>query len=249
MPWTSKLLRCIRREGTIHLMSELMRLIQSHLDRYGVTRATFAKRVGTTPQTVQNWKSRSTTMPRAEHLAGIARETGIPYLAVVDAALIDAGYRDSLVDDFDALKVRLARYVREVGHGVTEVEDYLNRPYFPTENELKNLRPGMTREDLNAFIDQLISQADAAQYGNDELFDREFLHQYLTDKIAELEDQETTDDVETAPEPNAPTKAVQDQEAGVLQHPQGGDRPFGRRGSGRRSAGQEPRERGTKQAN
>ena len=247
MPWTSKLLRCIRQQGTIHLMSELMRLIQSHLDRYGVTRATFAKRVGTTPQTVKNWKSRSTTMPRPEHLAGIARETGIPYLVIVDAALMDAGYRDSLVDDLDTLKVRVARYVREAGHGVEEVQDYLNRPYFPTENELKNLRPGMTRGDLNAFIDQLISQADAARYGNDELFDREFLHQYLTDKLTELEDQEKTDDVETAPQPDAQAEGRQNQEA-ALYDPQGRDRPFGRRGAGRRSS-EEPRKRGTEQAN
>lgn len=198
-----------------------MRLIQSHLDRYGVTRATFAKRVGTTPQTVQNWKSRSTTMPRAEHLAGIARETGIPYLAVVDAALMDAGYRDSLVDDFDTLKVRIARYVRERGNGVEEVQDYLNRPYFPTDNELKYLRPGMTREDINGLIDQLISEADSAQYGNDELFDRAFLHQYLTDKLTDIEDQETTNDMEAAPEPNASPEAIQNKEVSHKVKPRG----------------------------
>ncbi|ORA25209.1 hypothetical protein [Mycobacterium aquaticum] len=194
-------------------MSELMRLIQSHLDRYGVTRATFAKRIGTTPQTVQNWKTRSTTMPKAEHLLGIANETGIPYLAVVDAALMDAGYRSSLADDIDALKVRLARYIRESDRGVEEIQEYLSQPYFPTDYDLKNLRPGMTQEDLNAFIDRLIARTDAARYGNDELFDREFLHQYLTDHLTKL-NEENADDMEAETEPSAPETINEDQEAG-----------------------------------
>lgn len=45
----------------------------------------------------------------------------------------------------------------------------------------------------------------------------------------------------------APDEAVKDQEA-ALYDPQGRDRPFGRRGAGRRS-GEEPRKRGTEQAN
>ncbi len=75
-------------------MTELMRLIQTHLDRYGVTRAEFARRAGTTPQTVQNWKDRPTTLPRREHLEGVARVIGVPYKVVLDAALKDAGYQD-----------------------------------------------------------------------------------------------------------------------------------------------------------
>lgn len=58
-------------------MTELMRLIQGHLDKYGVTRAEFARRAGTTPQTVQNWKDRPTTLPRREHLEGVARVIGV----------------------------------------------------------------------------------------------------------------------------------------------------------------------------
>lgn len=75
-------------------MTELMRLIQGHLDRYGVTRAEFARRAGTTPQTVQNWKDRPTTLPRREHLEGVARVIGVPYAVVLGAALRDAGYSD-----------------------------------------------------------------------------------------------------------------------------------------------------------
>lgn len=79
-------------------MTELMRLIQGHLDKYGVTRAEFARRAGTTPQTVQNWKDRPTTLPRREHLEGVARVIGVPYTVVLNAALKDAGYRE---DDGD----------------------------------------------------------------------------------------------------------------------------------------------------
>lgn len=213
-----------------------MRLIQSHLDRYGVTRATFAKRIGTTPQTVQNWKTRSTTMPKAEHLLGIANETGIPYLAVVDAALMDAGYRSSLADDLDTLKVRLARYIRESDRGVEEIQEYLSQPYFPTDYDLKSLRPGMTQEDLNAFIDRLIDRTDAARYGNDELFDREFLHQYLAEQLTNL-NEENTDDMEAETEPSAPETGDEGEEAGdgddeeavrppaTDHHPPSGDRP------------------------
>lgn len=90
-------------------MNELVRLIQGHLDRYGVTRAAFARRCGTTPQTMQNWWGPMAALPMAKHLRGVAEVTGIPYLTVLDAALVDVGYRDSMVDDLPALKDQLGR--------------------------------------------------------------------------------------------------------------------------------------------
>lgn len=194
-------------------MSELMRLIQSHLDRYGVTRATFAKRIGTTPQTVQNWKSRSTTMPKVEHLKGVAKETGVPLLVVIDAALMDAGYRTSLADDLDALKIRIARYVRDTERGVGQLEEFLSQPYFPSEAELKQLTPGMSTAALDEVIDSCIASTDRAKYGNDELFDREFLHQYLSDKISDLEEKGASDGMEGETESAASAKAGEDKEA------------------------------------
>ena len=86
--------RRITRSGKITPVSELLNLIQAHLDRYGVTRSEFARRAGTTPQTVQNWKDRPTTLPRREHLEGVARVLGVPYEVVLSAALQDAGYSD-----------------------------------------------------------------------------------------------------------------------------------------------------------
>lgn len=90
-------------------MTELMALIQAHLDCYGVTRAEFARRAGTNPQTVHNWAGRLKALPEARHLHGVAEVIGQPYLVVLAAALVDAGYRDSMVDDVAALKSALRR--------------------------------------------------------------------------------------------------------------------------------------------
>lgn len=77
-------------------MSELRRLIQAHLDEYGVTRSEFARRSGTKPQTVQNWWDKPTTLPSRRHLEGVAAVLRTPYLVVLTAALVDAGYLDSM---------------------------------------------------------------------------------------------------------------------------------------------------------
>jgi len=78
-------------------------MIQAHLDRYGVTRSEFARRAGVAPQTVQNWWDKPTTLPKPEHLKGVATVIGVPYHAVLDAALVDAGYRESALDDPEAI--------------------------------------------------------------------------------------------------------------------------------------------------
>lgn len=69
-----------------------MDLIQTHLDKYGVKEAEFARRIGTSPQTVSNWKLRGTTLPTRRLLEGVAEVTGLPYPTVLGAALADAGY-------------------------------------------------------------------------------------------------------------------------------------------------------------
>lgn len=86
-----------------------MRMIQAHLDRYGLTRAEFARRAGTSPQTVHNWEHRMRTIPGADHLKGVAEVLDAPYLIVLDAALVDGGYRDSMVDDYRTLENRIRR--------------------------------------------------------------------------------------------------------------------------------------------
>lgn len=81
----------------VAVVSELMKIVQAHLDKYGVKEAEFARRIGTSPQTVSNWKTRGNTLPSRRLLDGVAAVTGQPYLRVLDAALIDAGYQS--VDD------------------------------------------------------------------------------------------------------------------------------------------------------
>ncbi|WP_378735986.1 hypothetical protein [Nocardia brasiliensis] len=81
------------------IMSELLRLVQNHIDRWGVKKAEFARRVGSAPQTLYTWAARPLRqLPDKRILEGIAREAQYPYWLVVDAALIDSGYRRSYPD-------------------------------------------------------------------------------------------------------------------------------------------------------
>lgn len=96
-------------------MSELRRMIQAHLDKYGVTRSEFARRAGVAPQTVQNWWDKPTTLPKSEHLHGVAEVIGVPYSAVLAAALVDAGYRESAYDEPDAIAFQLEHVIDDAG--------------------------------------------------------------------------------------------------------------------------------------
>lgn len=74
-------------------MGELWSIIQGHLDRYGVREAEFARRMGTSPQTINTWKVRGLKrLPERWLLEAVARETMTPYVNVLHAALLDTGY-------------------------------------------------------------------------------------------------------------------------------------------------------------
>lgn len=92
-------------------MTRLMTLVQHHLDRYGVRRAEFARRVGISPQAMQSWIDRP-GLPRPEHLRSVADQLDMPYHRVLDAALTDAGYRDSDIDDAATVSSRIVELVR-----------------------------------------------------------------------------------------------------------------------------------------
>jgi transcriptional regulator with XRE-family HTH domain len=102
-----------------------MRLIEGHLDRYGVTRAEFARRIGTRPQTIQNWKDKTTILPQAELLRGVANVIDAPYLIVLDAALVDSGYRDTTVDDVRTLEVRIKALADRDPAGLRQLAAYV----------------------------------------------------------------------------------------------------------------------------
>lgn len=79
-------------------MSHLWDLIQAHLDEYGVRDAAFARRMGTSAQTLNSWKNRGLKrLPERELLEAVARETRVPYEDVLDAVLIDINYKDEEV--------------------------------------------------------------------------------------------------------------------------------------------------------
>lgn len=74
-------------------MGELYWIIQRHLDRYGVREAALARRMDTSSQTINSWKTRGVKqLPTRKLLEAVARETGTPYANVLHAALIDTGY-------------------------------------------------------------------------------------------------------------------------------------------------------------
>ncbi|QCG77627.1 immunity repressor [Gordonia phage Fairfaxidum] len=74
-------------------MGELWTIIQEHLDAYGVREAEFARRIGSSPQTVNSWKKRGIrNLPERRLLLAVAEITGREYADVLEAALTDADY-------------------------------------------------------------------------------------------------------------------------------------------------------------
>ncbi|QCW22228.1 immunity repressor [Gordonia phage ThankyouJordi] len=74
-------------------MSELLKIVQDHLDKTGVSEAEFSRRIGAAPQTVNAWRQRGIrALPAAQHLRGVATVTAVAYEEVLRAALLDTGY-------------------------------------------------------------------------------------------------------------------------------------------------------------
>lgn len=75
------------------MTEHLWQIIQKHLDDYGVREAEFARRIGTSPQTVNSWKLRGVrSFPEKSLLVGVSNVTRRPYSEVLDAVLHDTGY-------------------------------------------------------------------------------------------------------------------------------------------------------------
>ncbi|MDL9944217.1 hypothetical protein QSJ19_01190 [Gordonia sp. ABSL11-1] len=74
-------------------MGELWKIIQEHLDAYGVREAEFARRIGSSPQTVNSWKKRGIrNLPERRLLLAVSEITGRDYADVLQAALTDSEY-------------------------------------------------------------------------------------------------------------------------------------------------------------
>lgn len=90
----------------------LWSLIQAHLDEYGVTDAEFARRMGVSPQTLNSWKKRGVRqLPTRDKLESVAELTRNTYTHVLDAALVDAGYKNELRSEV----VEVAQRIRNLG--------------------------------------------------------------------------------------------------------------------------------------
>lgn len=142
-------------DGTVLTMTELMRLIQAHIDRYGVTRATVARRAGMSPQTVQNWRDEIRALPDAHHLRAIAAVIGVPYIVVLDAALTDCGYRDTSTDTADMLEARMRRAVEVDPNILDDLWFALNR--MKAERALAQsepIEPGVAADLLTRLLRQ-----------------------------------------------------------------------------------------------
>jgi transcriptional regulator with XRE-family HTH domain len=148
-------------DGTVLTMTELMRLIQAHIDRYGVTRATVARRAGMSPQTVQNWRDEIRALPDAQHLRAIAEVIGVPYTVVLDAALTDCGYRESSTDDAPALEAKMRRAVEVDPAIIDDLWFALNR--IKAERALSQsqpIEPGVAADLLTRLLRQQGGAAD-----------------------------------------------------------------------------------------
>jgi transcriptional regulator with XRE-family HTH domain len=77
--------------GDVRRPGNVWRLVQAHIDSYGVREAELARRVGTSPQTLNSWKIRGIRdVPSTAILRKLAAEIRQPYLLVLTAAMLDA---------------------------------------------------------------------------------------------------------------------------------------------------------------
>lgn len=80
-------------------MSELLRIIDEYKDAHGgPSDSSIARAIGVVPQTISNWRQRGIkALPNPETLARLAELTRLPFEEyVLQAALVDAGFRESM---------------------------------------------------------------------------------------------------------------------------------------------------------
>lgn len=152
---------CGHEDGDV--MRELIRIVQAHMDEYGVSEAEIARRIGASPQTVNTWRNgEMKQLPRQQYLQKLAELTKTDYPSVLTAALLDTGYIATpidgqsdhiasmielsfLADDLDAAASvsppfveptdpdEFAGYIEEVENYVREVDDLVSAAEYLTE--------------------------------------------------------------------------------------------------------------------
>lgn len=80
---------------TTERTGQLWRLVQEWMDSipYPPSQSRLAGRLEVSRSTLTDWKY-GRGFPSPEHLRALAAEIGVPYERVLDAALVDRGYRE-----------------------------------------------------------------------------------------------------------------------------------------------------------
>ncbi|MCV7178629.1 helix-turn-helix domain-containing protein [Mycolicibacterium sphagni] len=107
-------------------MRQLIRIVQTYMDEYGVSEAEVARRIGATPQTVNSWRNgEMKQLPRQRYLRGLAEVTHTDYATVLAAALADTGYLSEPIrvdTNFGVLIVSLAVDADELVPAAAEID-------------------------------------------------------------------------------------------------------------------------------
>ncbi|WP_019971609.1 helix-turn-helix transcriptional regulator [Mycobacterium sp. 141] len=107
-------------------MRQLIQIVQTHMDDYGVSEAEVARRIGATPQTVNTWRNgEMKQLPRRQYLTALAELTQTAYTTVLIAALHDTGYLAepmSIDAAYTALIISLAVDADELESAASDID-------------------------------------------------------------------------------------------------------------------------------
>lgn len=73
-------------------MNELWKIVQKYLDDTGAREAALARKMGMSPQGLNQWKKPLKTLPARKYLEALADQTRTPYRVVLQAAIESSPY-------------------------------------------------------------------------------------------------------------------------------------------------------------
>jgi hypothetical protein len=73
-------------------MNELWKIVQKYLDDTGAREAALARKMGMSPQGLNQWKKPLKTLPVRKYLEALADQTRTPYAVVLQAAINSSPY-------------------------------------------------------------------------------------------------------------------------------------------------------------
>jgi transcriptional regulator with XRE-family HTH domain len=151
-------------------MRQLIQIVQTHMDQYGVSEAEVARRIGTAPQTVNTWRNgEMKQLPRQLYLRALAELTQTDYTTVLTAALADTGYLAEPLStgaDYAALIVSLAIDADELELAAAEIDAEIEASDV---DEVKTVIAAVRNlvNEVNTVADAIHSAASLVFGGND----------------------------------------------------------------------------------